>query len=90
MALMRIALINANELKRNYDLNNRKVLTTFGLLSPNKGIEKGILAMKEISAALPESIYLVLGQTHPNLMEQEGEKYRNYFKQLITDNDFGA
>jgi glycosyltransferase involved in cell wall biosynthesis len=81
------SLTNTEELKRNYDLANRQVLTTFGLLSPNKGIEKGILAMKEISVAFPESIYLVLGQTHPNLLEQEGEKYRNYLQQLITDND---
>ena len=81
------SITNAYELKRNYDLANRQVLTTFGLLSPNKGVEKGILAMKQISAAFPEAIYLVLGQTHPNLLEQEGEKYRSYLQQLITDND---
>jgi len=79
--------VNADELKRNYDLANRQVLTTFGLLSPNKGIEEGILAMKEISTAFPEAIYIVLGQTHPNLLEQEGEKYRNYLQQLIADNN---
>src|SRR6185312_15256469 len=39
--------ISANQLKSKYDLNNRKVLTTFGLLSPNKGIEKGILGLQE-------------------------------------------
>ncbi len=77
---------DANELKQKYNLANKKVLTTFGLLSPNKGIEKGILAMKEISAAFPEAIYIVLGQTHPNLLEQQGEQYRNYLQQLITDN----
>jgi len=81
------SIINVDELKRNYDLANRQVLTTFGLLSPNKGIEKGILAMKGISAAFPEAIYIVLGQTHPNLLEQDGERYRNYLQQLITDND---
>ncbi len=79
--------VNVDELKRNYDLAGRQVLTTFGLLSPNKGIEEGVLAMKEISIAFPESIYIVLGQTHPNLLEQEGERYRNYLQQLITDND---
>ena len=78
--------INVNQLKSKYNLNKRKVLTTFGLLSPNKGIEKGILAMKEISKALPDSIYLVIGQTHPNLIEKEGETYRDYLKQLIVDN----
>jgi glycosyltransferase involved in cell wall biosynthesis len=81
------SLAGAPELKQKYDLKDRQVLTTFGLLSPNKGIEKGILAMKEISAANPEAIYVVLGQTHPNLLEQEGEKYRDYLQQLITEND---
>jgi glycosyltransferase involved in cell wall biosynthesis len=82
-----ISLSGADELKRKYKLSGKKVLTTFGLLSPNKGIEKGILAMKEISTAFPDSIYVVLGQTHPNLLEQEGEKYRNYLQELIIEND---
>ena len=42
--------------------------------------------MKEISATFPDAMYVVLGQTHPNLLEQEGEKYRDYLQQLITDN----
>jgi glycosyltransferase involved in cell wall biosynthesis len=81
------SLSGADELKRKYKLNGKKVLTTFGLLSPNKGIEKGILAMKEISAVFPDAIYVVLGQTHPNLLEQEGERYRDYLQQLIEDNN---
>jgi glycosyltransferase involved in cell wall biosynthesis len=80
------SIVGADDLKRKYKLNGKKVLTTFGLLSPNKGIEKGILAMKEISAVYPDAIYVVLGQTHPNLLEQEGEKYRDYLQQLIEDN----
>ena len=75
------------ELKKEYHLQNNLVLTTFGLLSPNKGIEKGILAMREISVQFPQAVYVVIGQTHPNLLEQEGEKYRNYLQQLIDDND---
>jgi len=81
------SIVGADDLKRKYKLNGKKVLTTFGLLSPNKGIEKGILAMKEISAVYPDAIYVVLGQTHPNLLEQEGERYRNYLQQLIEDNN---
>lgn len=75
-----------NQLKLKYNLENKLVLTTFGLLSPNKGIEKGVIAMKEISASFPDAIYIVLGQTHPNLLEQEGEKYRNYLQELIACN----
>ncbi|MFT4152956.1 hypothetical protein [Parafilimonas sp.] len=41
--------VDKNELKTKYNLQHKQVLTTFGLLSPNKGIEKGILAMKQIS-----------------------------------------
>jgi len=80
------SVINKDVLKTKYNLHNKQVFTTFGLLSPNKGIEKGILAMKEISAAFPDAVYVVLGQTHPDLLEHEGEKYRNYLQQLITDN----
>ncbi|WP_127130551.1 glycosyltransferase [Pseudoflavitalea rhizosphaerae] len=75
------------ELKIANDLENKLVLTTFGLLSPNKGIEKGILAMKDICARIPEAIYIVIGQTHPNLLLQEGEEYRNYLQQIIDDNN---
>lgn len=82
-----ISDVKPEKLKLKYQLQNNLVLTTFGLLSPNKGIEKGILAMKEISAAFPEAVYIVLGLTHPNLLQEEGEKYRNYLQQLIDDND---
>jgi glycosyltransferase involved in cell wall biosynthesis len=81
--------ISAEELKKKYALKNKLVLTTFGLLSPNKGIEKGILAMKEIRLQFPRAIYIVLGQTHPNLLQKEGEKYRNYLQQLIDENHLG-
>jgi glycosyltransferase involved in cell wall biosynthesis len=80
------SLLDPAELKTMYGLNNKMVLTTFGLLSPNKGIEKGIGAMKKISESFPDAIYIVLGQTHPNLLEQEGETYRNYLQQLIIEN----
>jgi len=72
-------------LKAKYGLSRKKVLTTFGLLSPNKGIEKGIIAMKQISEEIPEAVYVVLGQTHPNLLAREGETYREYLQQLIIE-----
>lgn len=81
-----ISTVSPEKLKQKYQLQNNLVLTTFGLISPNKGIEKGILAMKEISAVFPEAIYIVLGLTHPNLLMEEGEKYRNYLQQLIEEN----
>ena len=62
--------------KADYDLAGRKVLLTFGLLSPNKGIETMIRAMSAIVAAQPEVTYVVLGATHPHLVLREGEAYR--------------
>lgn len=52
------------------------VILTFGLLSPNKGIEFMIDAMPAVLAACPNAVYVVLGATHPNLVRAEGEAYR--------------
>lgn len=60
----------------------REVLLTFGLLSPNKGIESVIRAMPDIVAARPDAHYVVLGATHPHLVEREGERYRHALQQL--------
>lgn len=55
---------------------HRKVILTFGLLSPNKGIEVMIDAMPAILASCPSAVYVVLGATHPNLIRENGETYR--------------
>jgi len=54
----------------------KPVILTFGLLSPNKGIEVVIDAMPLILKSSPDAVYVVLGATHPNLVRQEGEAYR--------------
>lgn len=54
----------------------RAVVLTFGLLSPNKGIEASIDAMPAILAARPDAVYVVLGATHPHLLRERGEAYR--------------
>jgi glycosyltransferase involved in cell wall biosynthesis len=54
----------------------KPIILTFGLLSPNKGIEVMIDAMPSILEKRPDAIYVVLGATHPNLVRQEGENYR--------------
>jgi glycosyltransferase involved in cell wall biosynthesis len=54
----------------------RSVILTFGLLSPNKGIEVMIDAMPLILKRRPDAVYVVLGATHPNLVREQGETYR--------------
>ena len=54
----------------------KPVILTFGLLSPNKGIEVVIDAMPRILESRPDAVYVVLGATHPNLVRQDGEAYR--------------
>jgi glycosyltransferase involved in cell wall biosynthesis len=63
-------------LRKQFGFNDHKVLLTFGLLSPNKGIETMIRALPAIVARHPDALYAVLGATHPHLVAREGEAYR--------------
>ena len=58
---------------------------TFGLISPNKGIEHMLRAMPEILRACPSFVYIVLGATHPNLVREQGERYRTSLERLVRD-----
>src|SRR6185312_15225189 len=57
-------------------VEGRIVLLTFGLLSPNKGIEYVLDALPDILREFPEVVYIVLGATHPNELREHGEAYR--------------
>ena len=63
----------------------KAVILTFGLLSPNKGIEVMIDAMPAILKSRPDAVYVVLGATHPNLIAQHGEAYRESLMQRARD-----
>jgi hypothetical protein len=71
--------------KANFDLEGKQVLLTFGLLSPNKGIEYVIQALPDIVAQHPEVVYLVLGATHPHVKRSQGEIYRHTLDSLAKD-----
>ena len=62
--------------KERLGLAGKTVILTFGLLSPDKGIEYVVDALPEILAAHPETAYVVLGATHPHVLERDGEAYR--------------
>ena len=64
------------QFKAKFGFEGRKVLLTFGLLSPGKGVEAVIAALPDIVADHPELLYCVAGATHPNLVAREGEAYR--------------
>lgn len=69
--------------KKEFKLENKKVLLTFGLIGRNKGIETVIRALPAVVAKHPEVIYIVLGKTHPAVLRHSGEEYRIYLLQLV-------
>src|SRR5579872_6473224 len=74
-----------NYFKDEFGVAGRQTLLTFGLLSPNKGIEFALRALPDIIRDFPNTIYIVLGQTHPNLLREEGEAYRLSLERLAKD-----
>jgi glycosyltransferase involved in cell wall biosynthesis len=69
-----------------FGVEGKRVLLTFGLLSPNKGIENVLNALPEIVAKHPDVVYIVLGATHPNLLREHGESYRLGLELLAEKN----
>ena len=71
--------------KEQFGVKGKRVLLTFGLIGPGKGIEHVIEALPEIVREHPNTIYLVLGATHPNLLAHEGERYRISLERRAAD-----
>lgn len=74
--------IDSSHYKKRFKLEGRKMLLTFGLLSPNKGIETVLNALPEVIEQFPDMTYVVLGKTHPNVLKEQGEKYRMQLMKL--------
>ncbi|WP_081891336.1 glycosyltransferase [Gillisia sp. Hel_I_29] len=74
-------------LKNRYGFQNKNVLSTFGLLSENKNIETALRALPKILQKFPNTVYLVLGKTHPDIIKREGETYRNALLTIVDDLD---
>jgi glycosyltransferase involved in cell wall biosynthesis len=71
--------------KDQFGVEGKTVLLTFGLLSPNKGIEHVIDALPSILQEHPNVVYIILGATHPNVIAREGESYRLRLERLAED-----
>lgn len=77
--------VEPNRFKEQFGVEGRLVALTFGLLSPNKGIEHMLRAVPEILKEFPEFVYIVLGATHPDLVREQGERYRLSLERLARD-----
>jgi len=78
-----VAPIDKDKLKKNYDLTSRKVLSTFGLLSSSKNIETTLKALPRVIERHPDVLFLAIGKTHPSVVKQEGERYRNLLEEQV-------
>lgn len=81
-----IPFVDPNYYKDQFGVEGRVVLLTFGLLSPNKGIEHVLNALPQILAEFPNVVYVVLGATHPNELRDQGEAYRLGLERLAKKN----
>ena len=71
--------------KKELGLHGRIVLSTFGLMDRRKGIHFAIRALPRIIEHYPDTIYLVIGETHPVVRKKFGESYRNYLRKLVNE-----
>ena len=81
-----ISFVDPSFYKDQFGVEGRMVLLTFGLLSPNKGIEHVLNALPSILAEFPEVVYVVVGATHPNELRDQGEAYRLSLERLAKKN----
>jgi glycosyltransferase involved in cell wall biosynthesis len=75
--------------KVEFGFGKRTVILTFGLLSPNKGIEVMLDAMPDIIKSCPHVVYVILGATHPNLVRDQGEAYRDCLAARVRELGIG-
>src|SRR4029077_19326390 len=75
--------LDPDSYKEQCGLARKRTVFTFGLLSPNKGIENVINALPQVIAQFPDVIYVIAGTTHPNLVRDRGEEYRLSLEQLV-------
>ena len=80
-----VSFVDPSFFKDQFGVEGKTVLLTFGLLSPNKGIETVIEALPAILEKHPQVVYIVLGATHPNVLRHDGESYRLSLQRLAQE-----
>src|SRR6201988_4265441 len=80
-----LPFLDPNFYKDRFDVEGKAVLLTFGLLSPNKGIENVIQALPQILSKHKNVVYIVAGATHPHILRREGDKYRAQLQDLAKE-----
>jgi glycosyltransferase involved in cell wall biosynthesis len=80
-----LPFLDPNFYKDRFGVEGKAVLLTFGLLSPNKGIENVIQAMPDILARHKNAVYIVAGATHPHILRREGDRYRESLQALAKE-----
>ena len=80
-----LPFLDPNFYKDRFGVEGKAVLLTFGLLSPNKGIENVIQALPQILAKHKNVVYIVAGATHPHILRREGDKYRESLQMLAKE-----
>jgi len=85
-----LPFLDPNFYKDRFGVEGKAVLLTFGLLSPNKGIENVIQALPQILSKHKNVTYIVAGATHPHILRREGDKYRASLQTLAKDLGVGS
>jgi len=80
-----IDFVDSKSIKQSLGLDNRLVVSTFGLISRGKGIEYAIRSLPYVVKNAPDMVYLIIGQTHPEILKREGETYRNSLIKLVSE-----
>jgi len=80
-----LPFLDPNFFKDRFGVEGKAVLLTFGLLSPNKGIENVIQALPQILSKHKNVVYMVAGATHPHILRREGDHYRESLKALAKE-----
>lgn len=79
-----VAFPSKSKAKKKLNLSGRTIISTFGMISCDKGIEYAIEALPEVVKEHPDVLYLIIGATHPQVLKEDGERYRNQLKKLIV------